>query len=156
MSLIQSKEKCLFCRFVMHTEKSYIIWEKKTHLAFLTIFPNTPGVTVVIPKVHMTSNVFRLSQKNLSQLTCAAQKVAKILEKKLQVRIALVFEGFGIDHAHAKLFPMHGTSLEKEKWSPIHSSVKTWSEQYGGFISSHDGPRASGDNLQAMQKLLIQ
>ena len=35
-------------------------------------------------------------------------------------RTGLILEGFGVDHLHAKLFPMHGTKLKR--WKPILSS----------------------------------
>ena len=39
----------------------------------------------------------------------AAKKVAKILERGLSVkRVAMVMEGMGINHAHIKLYPLHG------------------------------------------------
>lgn len=147
-------QDCLFCRIAAGQEKSFKIWESEKYVAFLSIFPNTPGVTVVIPKAHFGSDIFSLSPEELGQLTCAAQHVAKILEKKLNARVALVYEGFGINHAHAKLFPMHGTGALQE-WKPIKSDIKTWFDQYPGYISSHDGNRAEDQHLEEMQKRLI-
>ena len=56
-------------------------------------------------------------------------------------RTALVFEGFGVDHVHAKLFPMHGTKLIHENWQPIKSSIDKYFHEYEGYISSHDFKR---------------
>jgi histidine triad (HIT) family protein len=52
-------------------------------------------------------------------------------------RTAVVFEGFGVDHVHAKLFPLHGTSNMK-KWKPIKSNVDKFFDKYEGYVSSHD------------------
>ena len=41
---------CVFCKIVANESPSHRIWEDDNHLAFLSIYPNTPGVTVVIPK----------------------------------------------------------------------------------------------------------
>ena len=62
-------------------------------------------------------------------------------------RSALVFEGFGVDHVHAKLFPMHGTA-HMETWHPIESSIPTFFTQYEGYISSHDYKKADDKKLE--------
>lgn len=149
--------ECVFCKIVQKQEPAYIIWESDTHMAFLSIFPNTPGVTVVIPKKHFDSYVFDLSDHDLTKLILATKQVAQLLDKKLEnvSRTAVVFEGFGINHVHAKLFPMHGTALLKE-WKPIKSSVRTYFDVYEGYISSHDGARASPETLKRMQKQITQ
>lgn len=145
------KEGCVFCRIVNKAEPAHIFWESEEFMAFLSIFPNTNGVSVVIPKKHYRSYAFDLPENVLIGLTLAARTVAKILDEKLDEvgRTGMVFEGFGIDHVHAKLFPLHGTGNMKE-WQPIHSSIKTTFEQYPGYISSHDGPRADENQLKQL------
>lgn len=125
-----------------------MIWEDDKHVAFLSIFPNTEGTTVVIPKAHYTSYAFDLPDQVLSDLVLATKKVAKLLDLKLEDvgRTAMVFEGFGVDHMHAKLFPMHGTANMKE-WKPIESRVDKYFKQYEGYISSHDFERANDTDL---------
>lgn len=123
------------------------MWEDEKHLAFLSIYPNTEGVAVVIPKAHYPSYVFDLPDVVLHDLTAAAQKVAKLLDATLQDvgRTALVYEGFGVDHAHAKLFPMHGTKMPD--WRPIKSDINTYFTSYPGYISSHDADQAEDQKL---------
>lgn len=55
---------------------SYKIWEDERHLAFLSIFPNTPGFSVVITKEHRPSYVFALDDESMAGLLLAAKKVA--------------------------------------------------------------------------------
>jgi diadenosine tetraphosphate (Ap4A) HIT family hydrolase len=119
-------------------------------LAFLSIFPNTEGVTVVIPKAHYSSYAFDLPDEVLSNLMLATKKVAKLLDSKLEDvgRSALVFEGFGVDHVHAKLYPMHGTNIPE--WKPIESSIDKYFEKYEGYISSHDYKREDDDKLATL------
>lgn len=57
----------------------------------------------------------------------------------------MVFEGFGVDHVHAKLYPMHGTKMEK--WKPIESAQEKYFTKYEGYISSHDAARADDEYL---------
>lgn len=144
---------CIFCKIVKGDASAHVIWKDDKHIAFLSIFPNTEGATVVIPKVHYASYVFDLSDEVFTDLTLATKKVAKILDLKLEDvgRTAMVFEGFGIDHVHAKLFPMHGTANLKE-WKPIKSKVDKYFDKYEGYISSHDYERADDVKLLELAK----
>ena len=142
MEYNRSMTNCIFCKIVSGEAPSQKIWENENHLAFLSIFPNTEGVTVVIPKVHYPSYAFDLPDAALTELILATKQVAKLLDAKLDDvgRTAMVFEGFGVDHVHAKLFPMHGTKMPD--WKPIESNnVQKYFEKYEGYISSHDYAR---------------
>ncbi|MCR4328053.1 MAG: HIT family protein [Patescibacteria group bacterium] len=144
---------CLFCDIVSKKLPSHTIWEDATHLAFLTIFPNTEGFSVVIPKTHYPSYAFDVPDDVLTSLILAAKKVAKLLDAKLDDvgRTGLIFEGFAVDHLHAKLFPMHGTKMKD--WKPIKSNISNkYFEQYEGYISSHDGARADDSRLAELAK----
>ncbi|MBI5765702.1 HIT family protein [Candidatus Falkowbacteria bacterium] len=143
---------CIFCRIVKGEIPSHKIWEDEKHLAFLTIFPNTEGFSVVIPKNHYSSYAFDLPNNVLSDLVIAAKKVGELLDEKLDDvgRTGMIFEGFGVDHVHAKLFPMHGTKIDR--WEAIHSSVDKYFDKYEGYISSHDYKRADDEKLAALAK----
>lgn len=143
---------CIFCKIVAGEAPCHKIWEDETHLAFLSIFPNTEGFSVVIPKEHHGSYAFDTPDKILSGLILAAKKVGKLLDAKLDDvgRTGLIFEGFGVDHLHAKLFPMHGTDIQE--WRPIHSEQKKYFTKYEGYIASHDCERADDDKLAELAK----
>lgn len=144
---------CIFCQIASNKMPSFKVWEDENHLAFLSIFPNTKGVTVVIPKKHFASYAFDLPDNVLSDLILATKKVAKLLDLKLEDvgRTALVFEGFGVDHVHSKLFPMHGTA-NMENWKPIENAQRKYFKQYEGYISSHDYEKADDKELEALAK----
>jgi len=116
-------------------------------MAFLSISPNTEGFSIVITKRHYSSYVFDLPEKVFKDLSLAAKKVGKLLDRKLEDvgRTGMIFEGFGVDHVHAKLFPMHGTKIEK--WRPFYSNIDKFFEKYEGYISSHDHKRADDKKL---------
>ncbi|MBI5369565.1 HIT family protein [Candidatus Uhrbacteria bacterium] len=143
---------CLFCEIVANRIKSHRVWEDENYLAFLTIFPNTEGVTVVIAKKHYSSNVFDLPENIRQGLITAAGIVAKKIQGSFDDvgRTGIIFEGFGVDHIHAKLFPMHGTRMEQ--WKPIKSNIKTFFSTYPGYLSSHDGERADDAHLADIAK----
>jgi len=138
---------CIFCDIINGNAPAHKIWEDKKHLAFLSIFPNTAGFSVVVTKDHYPSYVFDVPKETFIGLVSAAKKVAKLLDAKLEDvgRTGLILEGFGVDHAHAKLFPMHGT--KSAAWKPVKSSVDTYFETYEGYISSHDSTRADDGEL---------
>ncbi len=130
------------------------IYEDEKHLSFLSIYPNTEGAAVVITKRHYPSYAFDVPEEVLVGITLAAKKVAKLLDIGLKDvgRTGMVFEGFGVDHLHAKLFPMHGTKLKK--WKPIKSNISKYFRKYEGYISSHDYKRADDKKLAQLAKKL--
>lgn len=144
--------ECIFCRVVNGGVPCHKIWEDEKHLAFLTIFPNTEGFTVVITKEHHSSYVFDVPETVMLELVKTAKEVAKLLDTRLNDvgRTGMIFEGFGVDHLHAKLFPMHGTKMDQ--WRAIHSNVDKYFERYEGYISSHDYKRADDAWLAAIAK----
>lgn len=143
---------CIFCKIVRGDAPCHRIWEDEKHMAFLSIFPNTEGFAVVITKKHYPSYAFDLPDDVLAGLAAAAKKVGKLLDAKLGDvgRTGMVFEGFGVDHVHAKLFPMHGTKLAA--WKPLKSSVDKYFDKYEGYISSHDYRRADDKKLAALAR----
>lgn len=78
----------------------------------------------------------------MTDLVLASRKVARLIDATLDDvgRTGLMFEGFGVDHLHAKLFPMHGT--KRDDWQAHKSNVDKYFKQYEGYISSHDYQRA--------------
>jgi histidine triad (HIT) family protein len=124
-------------------------------LAFLTPFANTPGLTVVIPKENPGAYVFDMGDEALAGLMAAAKKVAKLLERALGVKkVGLVFEGEGVAHVHAKLYPMHG-ELTPERLSALAHHQEFYPE-YPGYISTVEGPRMSDEELNDIQKKIQQ
>lgn len=143
-----TEHKCIFCEIVAGRAPCHKIWEDEKHLAFLSIFPNTEGFSVVIPKKHYSSYAFDLPNEVLKDLIIAAKTTAKNIDEAIPDvgRTGLIFEGFGVDHVHAKLFPLHGTA-DMATWKPIKSNVDKFFEKYEGYISSHDHTRADDKQL---------
>ena len=106
---------CIFCKIVSGDIPAAQYWEDNEFMAFLSIDPNTPGFSCVIPKSHYGSDCLRLPDDLLRRFILAAKNVAGILERHYADvgRVGLVMEGTGIDHAHIKLVPMHGTEHMK-------------------------------------------
>ena len=145
---------CIFCDIVTHKAPAHRIWENQAYVAFLSIFPNIDGFTVVIPKQHLSSYLFDHPAETINGLMAAAKEVSDLLVKKFPTvgRTAVIFEGYGVNHLHAKLIPLHGT--KNESWKAMVAPIQTKFTQYPGYVSSHDGPRASDEKLAAIANLL--
>lgn len=102
-------EECVFCKIVRMEIGAERIWEDEKHLAFLGIFPRFPGVTVVTTKKHFDSYVYQsMDDTGLADLQIFAKKVAKMIDQSLgSMRCIQVMEGFDVNHAHLKLFPVY-------------------------------------------------
>lgn len=144
----------IFDKIIRKEIPSYIVWEDDKHLAFLTPFPNTPGFTVVIPKVNPGNYVFAIDDSVYTELMEATKTVAKLLEKALNVsRVALVFEGTGVAHVHAKLIPLHG---ELASQTDVWSNHTVFTKNYQGFITTAEGPQMAEAELKAIQARIIE
>jgi histidine triad (HIT) family protein len=145
---------CLFCRIISGAEKAWKVYEDDLHVAFLTPFPNTPGFTVLVTREHLHSNVLNLEEDRYLEFMKTARILASYLNKKLGTkRTGLIIEGMGIDDAHIKLIPMHG--IPEGDWQPMLSSLKEFTNQYNGYLSTHDGPRMNDEELDKILKIVL-
>ncbi|MFT6361226.1 MAG: histidine triad (HIT) family protein [Candidatus Paceibacteria bacterium] len=151
--------KCPFCEIVAgRMETPGVFWEDEIFMAFLSIDPNTEGFSCVIPKDHYGSDIMKMDDDTLQSFILAAKHVAGILEKAFDDvgRVGLIMEGTGIDHAHIKLSPMHGTEdLGKGIWKQYLSEEEFWFDTYEGWISSGGGPSANSKDLITLRDNLI-
>lgn len=144
-------KRTIFDEIIEGTIPSWIVWEDAGYVAFLTPFANTPGLTVVIPKKNPGDYVFDMDDESLAALMAATKKVAKLLEKALGAKkVGLVFEGEGVAHVHAKLYPMHG-ELNSERLAALTHHQEFYPE-YPGYISTVEGPRMSDEQLTEIQQ----
>lgn len=142
--------KSLFEKIVDKEIPSWIVWEDDRHIAFLTPFPNTPGLTVVCPKTNPGGYVFDVDDAAYLALVKASKKVAKALEEALDVkRVALVFEGTGVDHIHAKLYPLYGDLADQTN---VWSHHQEFYPKYIGYLSTVEGPKMADEELDEIQR----
>lgn len=142
------KSDCVFCKIVKGEIDCAKIWEDKEFLAILDINPNTKGMTLVLTKKHYDSYIFEMNKKTYQKFFLAARKVVKILEKGLGVgRVAMVMEGMGVNHAHIKLYPLHGVDKNfKEMWA----KERKFFDKYEGYISTQLGPQVELSELKKL------
>lgn len=147
--------KCIFCEIVAGRIPSTIFWEDQNHTAFLSIDPNTIGVSVVVPKKHFESDPLSLPDEVLKDLMIASKKVGNILRDYFDdvERVGVIIEGMGMPHMHVKLYPMHGTDyIRSGEWKQFLSSHNAWFPKYEGYISSAGGPMANLEELKELSE----
>ena len=141
-------KNCIFCKIIKGEIDSAKIWEDDEFLAILDTKPNTKGMTLVLTKQHYDSDIFDMPKDVYQRFMLAAKKVAKILEKGLNVtRVAMVMEGMGVNHVHIKLYPLYGVPRKfKEVWA----REKIFFERYKGYISTQLGPHVYISELKKL------
>lgn len=143
----------LFSRIVRGEEEQWRVWEDSEHVAFLTPYPNTPGLTVVVPRKPLPSDILSLKDADYTALIRAIYKVAKLLEEGMGARgVALIFEGFEIDYAHAKMIPLV-PSPDGNKPGELKPE---YFQNYPGYVSSLDGPTAKPEALEKVHLTITQ
>ncbi len=143
-------ENCVFCKIVKGEIPCYKIYEDDEFLAFLDIYPNAKGQSLVISKKHYDSYAFDMPEEEYLKLMKATRKVAKLIDQNLGVkRTAMVMEGMGVNHVHIKLYPMHDLA---EKYEEIIAAEKRFFEKYPGYITTLIGPEADHKELTEIAK----
>lgn len=161
MALYDPKTKenlCPFCEIAAgRMQTPGVFWENDEFIAFLSIDPNTEGFSCVIPRAHFGSDVLKMPDDVLQRFIIAAKNVAQVLERHFEDvgRVGLMMEGTGIDHAHIKLAPLHGTeNLKRGEWQQFLSGKEFWFEKYEGWICSGGGPKADHAKLKELAEKL--
>lgn len=99
---------CKFCKIVEGEIEDYTLWEDDKFLLFLDLTPRNPGHSLLIPKKHV-DYFFDLDDELYTQLFQTAKKLQVTLKKAMDAkRIGIAVVGFGMDHAHLHMVPLHG------------------------------------------------
>ncbi|MEK6917767.1 MAG: HIT domain-containing protein [Nanoarchaeota archaeon] len=145
---VNFENDCTFCKIAKGEISCHKIHENDDFIAFLDIFPNTKGMTVVSTKKHFNSDVLNMDQEEYNKFLLFARKVSHLLEKKLDVkRVALVIEGLGVNHAHIKLYPMHGLT---NKFKSMQNPQRIFLEKYEGYVTTLMGEKANDEELKKL------
>jgi len=139
-------ENCIFCKIAKKELPAHVIYEDNDFIATLDINPNVEGMTLVMPKKHYGSDIFEIDDDFYKKYMIITKKIVKMLEKGLNVkRVAMVAEGMGVNHAHIKLYPLHGLS---EKFVETWCEEKVFFDKYPGYVTTLLGPRADDKKLK--------
>ncbi|WP_338984686.1 HIT family protein [Spiroplasma endosymbiont of Diplazon laetatorius] len=76
---------CIFCKMVNKEMDAKVIYENEYTMAFLDIFPNSDGHSLVIPKKHF-ENYEQTDDFYLQEVAKTKKIVAKMLREKLDAK----------------------------------------------------------------------
>ncbi len=98
---------CLFCRIAAGSLDAVVLYDDADVLAFLDIGPVRPGHTLIIPRVHVET-FEQLSPQLAARVLTVGQALARRMKTVYGVdRVAFLFSGGDVPHAHAHVIPMH-------------------------------------------------
>ncbi|WP_029032781.1 HIT family protein [Salinarimonas rosea] len=98
---------CPFCRIARREIGASIVCEDARLVAFLDIMPIRPGHVQIAPKAHYPT--FEVLPPDLAaEILALGQRLARSMKRLYGVeRVAFLFSGGDVAHAHAHLVPMH-------------------------------------------------
>ena len=100
----------IFSRIVAGEIPCYKVAENDRFFAFLDINPITQGHTLVITKKE-GDYIFAMDDKELSDFSLFAKKVAKAIEKAIPCkRVGMAVIGLEVPHTHIHLIPINKES----------------------------------------------
>ena len=92
----------IFSKIIAGEIPCYKIYEDEKTLAFLDIHPETPGHTLVIPKVEV-DKLYDLEMEDYLAVMKTVKLLAKRMEKVLGARTLMKVIGTDVPHAHVHL-----------------------------------------------------
>lgn len=99
--------ECLLCRIGAHEIATHVVHEDARLLAFLDICPIRPGHSLIMPKQHFPY-FDDLPADLAGAIVALGQTFAAAMKRLYGVpRVAFLFTGGDIAHAHAHVVPMH-------------------------------------------------
>lgn len=98
----------IFTKIINGEIPCYKIYEDDHTLAFLDIHPDTPGHTLVIPKVEI-DKIYDLGDADYQALMASVKKISRHMEQALGARILWKVVGTDVPHAHVHLTPYDET-----------------------------------------------
>ena len=96
----------VFTKIIKGELPSYKIYEDDKTYAFLDIEPETPGHTLVAPKVEV-DKIYDLEPEDYDAVMATVKKLAKHFDQVLGKRTMIKIVGIDVPHAHVHLLPVN-------------------------------------------------
>ncbi len=104
---MNKSEESVFTKIIKGEIPSHKIYEDDRCLAFLDIYPQAEGHTLLIPKQQI-DKLWDLPDDLYHHLWNMAKKIeTKMTEVLNPPRVGIFVEGFGVPHAHIHLIPVY-------------------------------------------------
>jgi histidine triad (HIT) family protein len=122
----------IFTKIIKGEIPSHKIAETEHYFAFLDIFPQTEGHTLVIPKIEI-DYIYDLPPELLSGLVLFSQQIAHSIQKAIPcLRVGVAVVGLEVPHAHLHLIPIHSMddiNLSRKKLKPSPAELAATAEK---------------------------
>ncbi|MEO7255445.1 MAG: HIT family protein [Casimicrobium sp.] len=137
------QESCLFCRIAARQVGAHVVYESEQIVAFLDVNPIRIGHTQIIPIRHFDC-FDALPETIAAEIISVGQRLARAIKIACDVpRVAFLFTGGDIAHAHAHVVPM-------VEFDDITSRRYIVEEQ----VTCRDAPRALESDLASCAALI--
>lgn len=124
----------IFSKIISWEIPSFKLYEDEHVYAFLDIFPQQLGHTLIVPKVEV-DHFADVPEPYYSAIFQAAKKLAPAIKKATSCsRVCTSFIGYEVPHCHYQLIPT--SSISEANFSPK--------------------PQANMDDLKAMQEKILE
>jgi histidine triad (HIT) family protein len=107
---VRADESCIFCQIVAGHAPAHRVAEDELALAFMDIFPASPGHALVIPRAH-AANVFEIDADSMRAVAALARRLALAQRAELAPDGLAVYQANGaaagqtVWHYHVHLIP---------------------------------------------------
>ena len=115
--------KCIFCRIVAGTERSWKVYETPHTYAFLDVNPLSEYHTLVVPKRHYT-NVFDVPPDEWVRVMATVKTVVDRFRERLGIEHVQIVNNSGgaadqqVFHLHIHVIPRGTGDDQHVTWSP--------------------------------------
>lgn len=94
----------IFTKIIKGDIPSHKIYEDDKTYAFLDIYPDEEGHTLLVPKVQV-DKIYELTDEEYTNLWLVAKKLARHIEQITGKRVIFKVIGVDVPHAHIHLIP---------------------------------------------------
>ncbi|MCI8330831.1 MAG: HIT domain-containing protein [Bacilli bacterium] len=119
---------CLFCKIANGEINSNVIFEDDIIVAFLDIHPDSPGHTLIVPKVHF-SDLDDISVVVLSHVMEVAKQLKILIDERLNPDGMVLTQNNGfvqeIKHYHLHLIPKYKGNSKKLSVSEVYEILRS-------------------------------
>ena len=119
---------CLFCKIANGEINSNVIFEDDIIVAFLDIHPDSPGHTLIVPKVHF-SDLDDISVVVLSHVMEVAKQLKILIDERLNPDGMVLTQNNGfvqeIKHYHLHLIPKYKRNSKKLSVSEVYEILRS-------------------------------
>ncbi len=132
---------CIFCLIIAGAEPAHLVWNDSETLAFLDIFPASPGHTLVVPKTH-AEDIWSIDPDAFAAVARTTRAVCELIDQRLGPDGLTLFQANrsagwqDVFHLHVHVVPRYENDGLVQPWKDA---------PYGGSQLDAIGDRLGAD-----------